>query len=413
MERISRYILVLVAIITCAIIIPKVYWMAFDKPISTPFVMYSCTDDDFMIIQSENGEMQRVDTRGNKYTREEYEQKLPLMYTRQLLISGIMPDTIKGVAMDMHELSRTKSTFRFKPEYMNGPQPKLYPLFESESGRANIEMPDDFFRISWRIEFINASTNKIDEDKSQLFSAALYKKGFEFPAKSIAGLPTTRKSCDEGYLIIDSNDQLFHLKMMEGNPFVAKVKLPEGLTFKFISCVDFKDKKYYAYLFSEEDDIYILTQDTYELVKLPIEGFDSDNCELQIYGDIFHYNVIVKSEDHIKVDVLNYSDYQKIDTYEKSWLKRSEHPTGKIAAAIFPTQLKMSDRNSNFTNFYFEWSAGIFWLIVNLILGIVHLVILIKRKAKLNKHIFDLSVVALTGVFGFIAVNFFQNKFFD
>jgi len=404
---------VLVAIITCAIILPKVYWMAFDKPISTPFVMYSCTDDDFMILQSENGEPQRVDTRGNKYTREEYEQKLPLMYTRQLLISGIMPDTIKGVAMDMHELSKTKSTFRYKPEYMNGPQPRLYPLFESESGRANLEMPEDFFRINWRIEFINAKTNQIDEDKSQLFSSVLYKKGFEFPAKSIAGLPTTRKSCDEGYLIIDSSDQLFHLKMMEGNPFVAKVKLPEGLKFKFISCVDFKDKKYYAYLFSDKNEIYILTQDVYELVKLPVEGFDPNDCELQIFGDIFHYNLIIRTDDHLKVDVLNYSDYQKVNTYEKSWLKRSERPTGKIAASIFPVQLKMSDKNSNFTNFYLEFSAGFFWLILNLILAGIHLLLLMQRKAMLGKHIVDIAIIATTGIFGFIAVNFFQNKFYD
>lgn len=413
MERISRYILVLVAILTCSIILPKVYWMAFDKPINSPFAMYSCIDNDFMIVQHVNGETERVDTRGNKYTREEYEQKLPLMYIHQLLVSGIMPDTINGVEMDMHELSKTRSTFRYKPDYMITPLPKLYPLFESESGRANLEMPEDYFRINWRIEFINAETNKIDEEKSQLFSAALYKKGFKFPAKSIAGLPTTRKSCDEGYFVIDSADQLFHLKMMESNPYVFKVNLPEELKFKFINCVDFKDKKFYAYLFSDKNEIYILTQDVYKLIKLPIEGFDADNCNLRIFGDIFNYNVIVQSEDHMKVDVLNYSDYKKIDEYTNSWLKRSERTSGKVFAAIFPAQISMSDSDSNFTNFYFELSAGFLWLITNLLFAGFHLLFLIKRKAKLSKHMLDLVLVSITGIFGFIAVNFFQNKFFD
>lgn len=413
MERISRYFLVLVAIMTCAIVLPKVYWMAFDKPISTPFVLYSCTDNDFMVQYKTVKGMVREDTRGNNYTQKEYEQKLPLMYTRQLLVSGIMPDSINGVAMDMHELGRTKSNFRFKPEFMNAPQAELFPLFESESERATLEMPEDFFRINWRIEFIVAKTNQIDEVKSQLFSSALYKKGFDFPAKSISGLATTRKSCDEGYLITDSSDQLFHLKMLESKPFVRKIKLPEGLKFKFISCVDFKDKKYYAYLFSDKNEIYILTQDLYELIKLPVEGFNPETCELQIFGDIFHYNVIVKSDDHLKADVLNYSDYQKTGSFEKSWLKRSDRQTGKIAAAIFPVQLNMSAKNSKFTNFYLERSAGYFWLIVNLFLAGIHLFFLIRRKARLNKHIFDLTVVAITGIFGFIAVNFFQNKFFD
>lgn len=393
--------------------LPQLYWMAFDKPIKVPLVLYSCTDDDFMIFQSEGGKIELFDTRGNKYTREEYEQKLPLMYTRQLLISGTMPDNIKSVAMDMHDLNKAKSTFRFNPEEMNGPQPKIYPLFESESGRANLEMPDDYFRITGRLEFIKASTNKIDEGKSNLFSGALSKKGFTFPAKSISGLPTTRKSCDEGYLIIDAAGQLFHLKMMEGHPYVRKVELPANLKFKYISCVDFKDKKYYAYLFSDQNEIYILTQDLYELVKLPVEGFDPDNCELRILGDIFHYNVIIQAENNLKVVVLNYADFQKVDTYEKSWLKRSERQKGKIAAGIFPFQLKMSDKNSNFTNFYFEFSKGFFWMIVNILFVAAHLFFLMRRKAKLSKNLVDLCVIAATGIFGFIAVNFFQNKFYD
>ncbi|MDX9882185.1 MAG: DUF4857 domain-containing protein [Prolixibacteraceae bacterium] len=413
MERTSRYILVLVAMVTSAIVLPQIYWMAFDEPVNVPFVMYSCTDDDFMIQCKSDSGLVRFDTRGNSYTREEYEQKLPLMYTRQLLVACTMPDTIKGVAMDMHELAKTKSMFRYQPEDMNAPQPRLFPLFESESGRASIEMPDDFFRITWRMEFIDASTNKINEGKSRLFSSALYKKGFVFPAKQVAGLPTTRKSCDEGYLVVDSSDQLFHLKMMEGHPYVAKVNLPERLKFRYISCVDLKDKKYYAYLFSEGNEIYILTQDEYELVKLPVEGFDPACCGLRIFGDIFHYHVAVQSEDRITVDVLRYSDYQKVDTYEESWMKRADRPTGKIAAAIFPIQIKMSDRNSKYTNFYIELPDGFLWIIVNLIFVVVHLLLLIRKKVNPFRHISDLGVVTFTGIFGFIAVNFFQNKFFD
>lgn len=412
MERISRTILVLVAVVTCAVILPSVYWMAFDKPIGVPFVMYSCTDDDFMITQMVNGEMERTDTRGNHYTREEYEQKLPLLYTRQLLISETMPDTIKGVAMDMHALSMAKSSFRYKPDEKNAPHPSLYPLFESESGRANLEMPYDYFRITWRMEFINAGTNKMDEQKSRLFSAALYKKGFVFPAKSISGLPTTRKSCDEGYFIVDSSEKLFHLKMIQGSPYVFKVDLPEDFKVQYISCVDNKDKKFYAYLFGSDNGIYILTQDEYELIKLPVDGFDPDNCDLRIFGDLFHYDVAIQAEDHLQVDVLNYADYSKVDTYGKSWLKRSDRPTGKIAAAIFPVQLTLSQKNSSYNNFYFVYPSGFWWLLVNLAFAGMHVLLLARRKTGINNHLFDLAIIGLTGIFGFIAVNFFQNKFF-
>ena len=60
------------------------------------------------------------------------------------------------------------------------------------------------------MEFIVARTNKINEEKSQLFTEALTAEGFIFPADIIAGLPTTRKSHDEGYFITDSEGTLFH-----------------------------------------------------------------------------------------------------------------------------------------------------------------------------------------------------------
>ena len=409
MEKLSRYILVLVAILVASIVLPELYWMAFDKPIRTPFVMYSCTDNDFMIYDTEN--MVRHDTRGNTYTREEMEEKLPLMYVRQLLMVEKMPDSINGFEMDMHEISKARSTFRYKPDDLHSPKPALYPMFESESGRANLEMPLDFFRINWRIEFIDAGSNKINEEKSRLFSAALYHEGFQFPATQISGIPTTRKSCDEGYLIIDNSEQLFHVKMIEGQPYVYKVNVPNDLKFKNISCVDFKDKRYYAYMISNENEVYILTQDDYRLVKLPIDGFNADNCELKIYGDFFHYNAIIQAEDHLKVHVLN-KDYEKIDEYNKTWLKRSERTAGKIAAGLFPAQIKLTNKYSSYINFYTETSRGIWWMVINLLMTILHFGILLNRKANLKRHGLDLIIVALTGIFGFIAVNFFPNKFF-
>jgi len=408
MERISRYILVLVTIVTASIVLPGLYWMAFEKPINAPFVMYSCINDDFMIIRS--GVFS--DKKGNKYSREEYEQKLPFMNYRQLMVAETMPDTIKGVAIDMHELSRTKSFYRFKPDEMQAPKPALYPLLESESGRASLEMPDDFFRITWRMEFINAENNTILEEKSRMFSAVLYHKGFQFPARMISGLPTTRKSCDEGYFVVDASYQLYHIKMIKGNPYIHKIELPEGLKFKNIGCVDFRDKEFYAYLFSDKNEIYVIQQDTYDLVKLPVEGFVPEICELSIWGDLFNYNAIFKSEGQIK-DVVLDRKFKKVDEFNETWLKKEERFEGKAFSSLFPAQLSLDDKNSSFISFYFQKSKGFNWLIVNLVLVLVHLGILRNRKAKYKKHLADLVIIAVTGIFGFIAVNFFPNKFFD
>jgi hypothetical protein len=409
MVKISRYILVLVTVLTLSVALPELYWTSFDKPIRKPFIMYSCTENDFLILRT-GEKVTREDTKGHTFTREQYEERLPFLYLRQLMISGTMKDTIKGIAMDMHDINLNKSYVNFQPSDMVTPDPGLYPLIESESGRANLEMPDDYFRITWRMEFIDARTNKILEEKSRLYSAALYNKGFAFPAAKISGIPTTRKSCDEGYLIIDSKDQLFHLKMIKGNPFVEKVFVPDGLKFKHILCVDFKDKRYYAYLYDTQGDIYILTQEDYELIKFPVGNYHPETEELKIYGDLFNYTVIVSGEGFVRVVALD-KEYKKVAEYNETWPVRAETKTGKLFSALFPAQLSLTDENSNYINFYLTLSKGFKWLIVNLVLLAVHF-ILVRRRGRLIRHAADFGIILVTGIFGFIAVNVFPNKFF-
>lgn len=411
MEKFSRMILVLVTILVLAILLPMLYWMAFEQPVKKSVVYYSCIDDDFF-IQRSGIPATFEDSKGNKYTRERFEQKTPMMYFQQLMVSGKMPDTIKGKAIDLRDIARNRSFERIKPEDMYCPKPKLFPMFESQSGRASLELPNDYFRITWRVEFLDAGTNKILEEKSQLFSAALYHFGFTFPATLIEGIPTTRKSCDEGYLIVDSSSQLFHVKMIKGQPFVKKISVPEGLKFKHIACVDFKDKKYYAHLISDKNEIYILTQDEYDLIKFPVTEYDAENCELKIYGDLFNYNVTVEAEGHTDVIILD-KEYKKVDSYHESWPLKSDRTEGKIFGYLFPFELSMENTNSKYINFYLKGSGGMGWIILNLLLVAVHFLILRRRDAKLKGHVLDLGLVAIAGIYGFLAVHLFQNKFFD
>lgn len=410
MEKISRYFLILITVLTLSIILPKFYWMLFGKPIRKPFVAYSCVNNDFMIFR--NSEKTWTDTKARQYTREEYAQKLPLMFLKQLLSSGTMPDSINGVKLNIPAISRAKSFFRLKINDIDAPVPSFYPLFESRSGRTTLELPEDFFRITWRIEFIDAATNKILEEKSQLFSAALFHNGFSFPAKKISGLPTPRKSFDEGYLIVDSKDRLFHLKMIKGKPFVKRIDLPEDLKFRHIGCVDFKNKEFYAYLFSEKNEIYVLTQGDYRLIKWPIEGFEASKCDLKIYGDLFNYTVIIETDDHIKVIALT-PEYQVVNTYSEYWKVKEQQTEGKIFASIFPAMVSMTSNDSKFIRFYFTPSNGFNWMVFNLLLAIIHFVRLYRRKSDLKSHFPDMVIVAVCGIYGFIAIHFFQNRFFE
>jgi len=410
MVKFSRYILVIIAIFSLAIALPRLYWISFEKPIKAPSVFYSCIDDDFYMIRPAE-DSKKTNSKGEELSREEFELKLPLNYSRQLTLNGTMPDSVKGVEMDIHEINRNRSFFRVRPKDIDTPLPSLYPLFESQSGRANLEMPDDFFRITWRMEFIDAKTNKILEEKSRMFSAVLYNREFKFPAKSINGLPTTRKSCDEGYLVIDSADQLFHVKMIKGKPFVRKVDVPEGLKFKHIACVDFNDRLYYAYLFSTSHEVYVLTQYDYVLHKLEIEDVHPELNEVRIMGDLFNYSITSLGNGFILNTILD-KDYRFVDEYKETWPVRDERMEGKVAQFLFPAQLKLSDNDSSFIRFFFETNKSFSWIILSLLLLVTQFMIVRKRKENIKNQIVDFGIIAVTGIFGFIAVNFFPNKFF-
>jgi hypothetical protein len=410
MVRISRYILVLTAIIGSAVALPNLYWTIMEKPVNSPYVMYSIIDKGYM-IQRSTPAIVRQDTKGNSYTREEYEKKLPMMFYMQLASSGTMPDSINGVEMDMHALRKARSTYRYQPKVRDSPQPGIYPLFESESGRVNLEMPNDFFRIQDWMVFIDAKSNSVDEAKSNLFTAVLTKRGFEFPARIIAGLPTTRKSCDEGYLVTDAKEQLFHLKMVKGKPYVKKVALPDNLSFKWIECVDFSNKLYYAYLISAANEVYVLFQDTYELLKLPVTGFNPDVDELKIYGDFFNYNVIIDGESYVKNITLD-NKFNKVDEYAEKWKTKYQRTEGKIFGAIFPFELSLKSDNSRYIDFRIKYSENFYWILLSLLFVGAEIYWIKRMKNGIMDHLADLLIIALTGIFGFIAVNIFQNKFF-
>lgn len=410
MVRLSRYFLVIIAILASALALPALYWTIFEKKPQVPLIMYSCLKHDFLILRIGETPVYQ-DTKGNKLTREAYEQSLPMMYFRQLAANGTMPDSINGIPMDMHAMFLANSFFKYTPSNRFSPKPELYPLFESESGRVNLEMPDDYFRIGNRMEFILAKTNKVIEGKSEIFTKALSEKGFAFPAKIISGLPTTRKSRDDGYFITDSKNQFFHLKMVKGKPFVKKIDIPAGFKIVHIECVDLRSREYYCFVFTQNNEVYVLNQDVYDLQRLPLKRFDMAENTLRINGDMFNKCISVIGEDYINVYALN-DMYNVVDTYTESWPGRFQRPEGKTFAFLFPGELQLSKDQTAFANLFITVSPGFSWILMNLLWVALALFLILRKKNPVVRHIPDLLIIAVTGVFGFIATSVFPNKFY-
>ena len=316
MIRLSKIILFFTAVVLLAWLLPWTYRFLTVRPDRTPFTLYSCVTESFASIDFNDGEIVRHDASGKTYTDREFDSILPLFYYRQLLSDGRQPDTLRGVALTPQTVSMQSFYFRNSPSDINKVKPELYPLLEAMSGRVELQMPPDVFRIHDRIEFIDMASNSVNAEKSLLFTEAMTKKNFRFPAIEIAGNPTVKKEYDEGYLLLDADRRLFHLKQVKGRPYVRAITLPEGLTLEHLYLTEFRNKKTLAFMTDANNAFYVLQNRTYEIVKTGIPAFDPETDALTIIGNMFDWTVRVTtpaSDNYYALDANDYSLIKKLE----------------------------------------------------------------------------------------------------
>jgi len=404
--------LVLIGVLVLSIVLPDQFWTVFREGFRTPNVMYSQVIDDFIIVRSAEDGTERLDPAGNSYTADEVEELLPLLFFRQLSADGNMPDSIRGVPADHATISKHRSTYTFMPRNINTPKPVLLPLLESQSGRVNLTLPEDVFRLNNRIEFIVAETNTVDKEKSIRFNDALVDAGFQFPARLIAGIPTVMKSRDEGYFIKDNSGDLFHLKKVRGKPYVRHISVPDHLNIVHIECVDMRTEELYAYLYTDDNEVYILLEGAYYLQELPVGGFNRHTDRLRVRHDMFGKTISVIGDHSLKVTRID-DAYQVVDTYETTWEPRQKRSDYQLFSWLFPFEVSMEAPDSRYVGMYFSFAHGFGWLVLHLLLAGLLIYLLKRRNSSLRKNSIDLALVLLTGIFGFIAVRVFPNKFYD
>jgi hypothetical protein len=405
--KISRIVCLLLIVFVASIFIPKYYWLKFEKNIRRPMVYYSPVSHEFLISKMVDKELFYLDRKGNRYDRDQFEKLTPLMNYRQLVSVGKLPDSLNGVALNIETIRLNNIMMRITTDEIDVKPIPLFPMFESRSGRVRLEIPDDYFRISDRFEFVDCQTNSVIQDKSNLFTEALSKVNFSFPATRIAGNPTNKKPFDEGYFVVDSKNKLFHIKMVKGKPFCKYANNPDSLEIVYMNISEMPLREYYGYLFTKQGEVYLISYDNYKLIRLPLDNFDMQKENFSFMGDQFYRTISLTSAKSVR-SVVTDKNYKVIDRYEETWPGNYELPAGAVAATIFPFTLKLGDASSSFSNFYFKFS-GLHSVLISLILTILTYFILRIRKISFKKGWFDLILVLISGIFGFIAVLLVKN----
>lgn len=288
------------------------------KPEKTLFTLYSSVIKDFVQMGQEEGKgMVRRDLAGKKYSEAAFDSILPTFYFRQLMADERFPDSINGVAVTPKLIQTENFNFKSVPSDVNAPEIGLYPLFESMSGRVDLTMPDDVFRITSKgIEFIEMNTNSVNTAKSKLFTETMINKGFQFPAIKIAGNPTIKKEYDEGYLLLDANHQLFHLKQVKSRPYVRIIALPEGLSLSQLYLTEFRNKKTLALMTDSKNKLFVLKSRTYDVIETGVPAFNPRTDALTIIGNMFDWTVRLTTTDADNYYALNADDYSLIKKLE-------------------------------------------------------------------------------------------------
>ena len=264
------------------------------------------------------------------------------------------------------------------------------------SGRVDLEMPSDVFRITARgIEFVDMASNTVDTEKSRLFTEAMGKKGFSFPAVEISGNATTRKEYDNGYLLIDNAGKVFRLMMVKGRPFVRETGIDPALGMRHAFVTEFRNKRYFGFLTDEKHNLYALDKD-YNLVELPVEHFDPETESLMIIANMFNWTIRIDGDNEVRWYGIDSDDHSLIRDRQ---LEFTPSTAQNMAEYIFPFSLSFTSYNDKYAYPRLE-DISYKALILNVVLAGVLVVI---RRRKNKSMILPALVTIVTGLYGFIA----------
>ena len=407
----TKSIYVLMVVLTTLLsmwVLPSLVKKMTDSAKNYPFVYYSSILKELCVMDFVHESETFSDIKGNVYPRADYDSLLPLLNFRQLMMNGTLPDTLEGQAIEPKTIRMKQLVYRFYPSKINTPQTQMGVLLEAMPKRLNLTLPGDYFRMDHEITFIDAETNEVNQVKSDRFTKELVRKGFSFPVKHFWGNPTTRKPYEEGYFCLDSKGQLFHLKMVNGRPFVKNTELGEQLDINWFSMQEVSDKRYYGYLFGNKGEFGIVEsteEGGYYFRQMDIPAIDIQKDDITIMGNMLYWTVRITHPTSADTYALKAGTLEQVSSFH---MERTRTLWDKLSEWVFVTSVTPLSEHSTFVSLYFSpisWKA----FILNVILAVIYFVCN-KKMISLRKRGCMSLYVLLTGIIGLLTLVFVAPK---
>ena len=407
MNHSNRLLMVVIIFATALSLwaVPPLIKMAIASPSSYPFVYYSSLLEELCEIDHQDRDYPMTDKSGRRYSVAQFDSLMPLFNYRQLMSNGTMPDSMRGVEITPSILRVNQVVFTHRPTDIHTPSLGLYGLLESMPLRVGLKSPKDLFRIEDRIEFIDATTNKIDHTKSDIFANMLSKRGYTYPSQWAIGDANTRKAYDEGYFSLDANGELFHIKMVNSRPYVRNTEVAKGINVKHFAMYPAADRRFYGFVFSVEGHVYILEgrDGEYIPLKLDIPNVNIDSDELLIMGNLFYWTVTITKPEREEYYALNAATLDLVDKYQ---IVQSKSLWSQVSDIILPIGISMSSPDSEYIYPRITLGGVKAWIVSSIIAAIF---LLLNRKKGLKESVLKSGIITFTGIIGLIVVKLFPN----
>lgn len=446
----NRFIIYLTTLLIftgiCYTFVPSLLNRIFYESSRLPFYTYSGVVDDFIAIDFRKEESLKSSA-GKVYPAASYDSILPIFNYRQLAWDNKFPMTLKGVELTFKKIEAKSLSLRHQPEDYNLPTIDLNLLFEADNGKAKLQTPDDFFRLKDNIEFLDPETNSLKVKKTEYFAKAFENTTFQFPAKGVYGNNNPRKPYDQGFFIIDSKDELYHLMMIHGEPYIKNTQLPKDIKVEHFVMAEQSDKRFYGYIFTKDHKIFILERGDfvddvmekeipieeeeenisaaacagdcsscggcgismdpadrpipnnaeYIAKQLDIDTFDINKDNLVIFGNILYWNVNITNEKGSTIYALDRLSLKRI---KKHFTAETENKMDKITKYLFPLSLELEHYNTAYIYPKISFN-GYSALIFNLIFALITFIALRKKKRIAP---FATIYVLVFGIIGAVAI---------
>lgn len=402
-----RNLLVVLITVILAWLLPTVYNLFTGEASGRLLVYFSSINQHFCVIEKDQStdniirkDLQTKET----YSINQFDSILPLLYYRQLLADGKMPEEIHGKKILPKEANEKSFFFRYKPKEKNSPTIDLFPLFESVSGRVDLKMPEDVFRLKKTIAFILPESNTINEEKTARFRKVFEDNAFMFPVKIVAGNPSSHKPYDEGYFLVDANQELYHFKMVKEEPFLKRITLPNDCKPQFFAPYEPDDRSFYGFLFDEKGAVYVVNTNNYQFQKLDCGNVSLEDNYLMVMGNPLYWTVRVLSKEREDVFAFDAETKHKVAEYHF----QEEQKTDEWNKYIFPIELQWSNPFSRYVLPKFSWGYPEVF-VLNIFFALLYFFVA-RRKATPKAKLPDTLWILVTGIFGLVAVSSLYEK---